>query len=90
MQPSQLKLIKITRLLWRPPNYLSFQIIISTHINHNIKIPLYLSQASTSYYPNVFTLILSLSEGRTDKAWEPSNKIILFLAPQIVSVTSHP
>jgi hypothetical protein len=31
----------------------------------------------TTHHPNVFTLILSLSEGRTDIAWVPSNKMPL-------------
>jgi hypothetical protein len=47
---------------------------------HKIKIPL--SQASAPYHPNSFTLILPLSEGRVDEAWEPSNKIMFFLPPE--------
>jgi hypothetical protein len=38
-----------------------------------------LSQAITSYHPNVFACILPLSEGRVGKAWEPSKKVTLFL-----------
>jgi hypothetical protein len=83
MQLSQFKFIKITPLLWRPPNNLSFQINISTHINQKRKIPLTLSQVSTCCHPNVFTLVLSLSEGHTGNAWEPSNKTMLFLASEI-------
>jgi hypothetical protein len=35
-----------------------------------------LSQAFTTHYPNVFTPILSLSEGRAGIAWVPSNKML--------------
>lgn len=54
--------IKITPLLWKLLNYLTFQIIISTHINQKIKILLSLlpSQALNPYNPNVFILLLSL------------------------------
>jgi hypothetical protein len=65
-------------VLWRPLNYLTFQIIISTFINNKIKIPLSLLQAFTTYHPNVFTLALSLSEGQAGIAWEPSNDKMLF------------
>jgi hypothetical protein len=34
------------------------------------------SQASTTHHPNVFTPILSLSEGRAGIAWVPSNKML--------------
>jgi hypothetical protein len=34
---------------------------------------------ATSYYRNVFTFTLFLSAGRAGEAWEPSNKIMLFL-----------
>jgi hypothetical protein len=37
-----------------------------------------LSQASTIHHPNVFTPILSLSEGRAGIAWVPSNKMLFF------------
>jgi hypothetical protein len=36
---------------------------------------------ATSYYHNVFTFTLFLSEGRASVAWEPCNKIMLFLSP---------
>jgi hypothetical protein len=40
-------------------------------------------QALTTYHPDVFTLILALSEGRTGTAWEPSHYKKLFLpSPQ--------
>jgi hypothetical protein len=39
-----------------------------------------LSQAFTIHHPNVFALIISLSEGRAGIAWVPSNKM-LFLPP---------
>jgi hypothetical protein len=32
-------------------------------------------------YQNVFSLTLFLSEGRAGVAWEPSNKMMLFLPP---------
>jgi hypothetical protein len=38
------------------------------------------SQAFTTHHPNVFTPILSLSEGRAGIAWVPSNKMF-FLSP---------
>jgi hypothetical protein len=41
-------------------------------MNHGTKIPSSLSQAFTTHHPNVFTLILSLSEGRAGIAWVPS------------------
>jgi hypothetical protein len=37
-----------------------------------------LSQASTTHHPNVFTHILSLSEGRAGIAWVPYNKMLFF------------
>jgi hypothetical protein len=37
-----------------------------------------LSEA-TPYHHNVFTFTLFLPEGRAGVAWEPSNKILLFL-----------
>jgi hypothetical protein len=39
---------------------------------------------TTSYYHNVFTSTLSLSEGRAGIAWETSNKMMLFLPPRKV------
>jgi hypothetical protein len=47
------------------------------------KIPLSLSQASTPYHRNVFTLLSPLSEGRASKAWGHSNNIMVFLPPEI-------
>jgi hypothetical protein len=60
------------------PNY-RFNI---NYINKKIKILLFLSEAFTSYYLNVFILILSLSEGRAGIAWETSNNKTLFLLPE--------
>jgi hypothetical protein len=40
-----------------------------------------LSEA-TPYHHNVFTFTLFLPEGRAGVAWEPSNKIMLFLPPR--------
>jgi hypothetical protein len=54
-----------------------------------------LSQVFTTHNPNVFTPILSLSEGRAGIAWLPSNKMFflppsdikrLSLSPQIFSL----
>jgi hypothetical protein len=47
-------------------------------MNHGKKNLPSLSQASTTHHPNVFTPILSLSEGRAGIAWEPSNKMLFF------------
>jgi hypothetical protein len=52
-------------------------------MNQKLKIPLSLSQTSTPYRPNVSAFILPVSEGRAGKAWEPSNKSIPFLSPEI-------
>jgi hypothetical protein len=38
---------------------------------------------ATSYYHNVFTFTLFLPEGRAGVAWEPSNKMTLFLPPPL-------
>jgi hypothetical protein len=51
------------------------------NIHNKIKIPLSLSQTFTTYQPNIFTLTLSLSEGRAGIAWEPSHNKMLFLLP---------
>jgi hypothetical protein len=49
-----------------------------------------LSEA-TPYHHNVFTFTLFLPEGRSGVAWEPSNKIMLFLSPQTIKCLSlHP
>jgi hypothetical protein len=49
-----------------------------------------LSEA-TPYYHNVFTFTLLLPEGRAGIAWEPSNKIMLFLPPRKIKCLSlHP
>jgi hypothetical protein len=90
VQSCQLKFIKISPLLWRLLNYLSYQMIISTCINEKIKIALCLSQASTSFNLNVCTLILALSEGQVGRACEPCNKTILFLHLEIKSLSLLP
>jgi hypothetical protein len=46
-------------------------------MNHGTNLPS-LSQALTTHHPNVFTLILPLSEGRAGIAWVPSNKMLFF------------
>jgi hypothetical protein len=61
---------------------------------HENKIPPSLSQAFTTHHPNVFTLILSLSEGRAGIAWVPSNYALppppyvnrLSLSPNVFSL----
>jgi hypothetical protein len=62
----------------RATNYLTLQ-IISTFSNYswNQILPS-LPQAFTTHHPNVFTLILSLSEGRAGIIWVPSNKMLFF------------
>jgi hypothetical protein len=46
-----------------------------------------LSEA-TLYHHNVFTFTLFLPEGRADVAWEPSNKMMLFLPPRKIKCLS--
>jgi hypothetical protein len=50
-----------------------------------------LSEA-TPYYHNVFTFTLFLPEGRAGVAWEPFNKMMLFLPPRkkIKCLSLHP
>jgi hypothetical protein len=38
-----------------------------------------LTAEANPYYHNVFAFMLFLPEGRVDVAWEPSNKMMLFL-----------
>jgi hypothetical protein len=67
---------------------LVFQIIDKTIRNSKFRC---LSE-STHYYHNVFTFTLFLAEGRAGAAWEPSNKMMLFLPPpseNSVFLTSH-
>jgi hypothetical protein len=46
---------------------------------------------ATPYHHNVFTFTLLLPEGRAGVAWEPSNKMMLFLAPRKIKYLSlHP
>jgi hypothetical protein len=52
-----------------------FQIIDKTIINSKFR---WLSEASP-YHHNAFVFILFLPEGRAGVAWEPSNKMMLFL-----------
>jgi hypothetical protein len=55
----------------------------------NSKLPC-LSEA-TPYYHNVFTFTLFLAEGRAGVAWEPCNKMMLFLPPRKIKCLSlHP
>jgi hypothetical protein len=89
IQHSRFKLIKITPLLWRPLNYLTFQIIISTYINQKIKITLSLKLLLLTTL-TLFTLILSLSEGRAGIAWEPCNNKMLSLPPDVKCLSLLP
>jgi hypothetical protein len=43
---------------------------------------------ATPYHHNVLTFTLFISEGRAGIAWEPSNKIMLFLPPRKVKCLS--
>jgi hypothetical protein len=43
------------------------------------KINIPLSQAFTAYHPKIFTVIISLSEGRPGIAWDSSNDNMFFL-----------
>jgi hypothetical protein len=64
-----------------------FQIIDKTIRNSKFRC---LSEAN-SYYHNVFTFTLFLPEGRAGVAWEPSNKMMLFLPPRKIKCLSlHP
>jgi hypothetical protein len=46
---------------------------------------------ATPYYHNVYTFTLFLPEGRAGVAWEPSNKMMLFLQPRKIKCLSlHP
>jgi hypothetical protein len=61
-----------------------FQIIDKTIRNSKFRC---LSEA-TPYYHNVFTFTSFLPEGRTGVAWEPSNKMMLFLLPRKIKCLS--
>jgi hypothetical protein len=75
MQPSLSKLIKITPCC-RTTKLVNLQIISTLSNESWNKILPPLSQAFTTHHPNVFTPILSLSEGRAGIAWVPSNKML--------------
>jgi hypothetical protein len=79
MQLSLSKFIKITPCS-RATELVNFQIIstLSNESLNTILMSLSLSQAFTTHHPNVFTPILSLSEGRAGIAWVPSKKMIFF------------
>jgi hypothetical protein len=78
MQPSLSKFIKITPCC-RATKLVNFQIISTLSNESWNKILPSLSKAFTTHHPNVFILILSLSEGRAGIAWVPSNKMLFFL-----------
>jgi hypothetical protein len=75
MQPSQFKLIKITHPVVDAADLFVFQITDKTITNSKSRC---LSEA-TPYYHNIFTFTLFLPEGRAGVAWEPSNKMMIFL-----------
>jgi hypothetical protein len=77
MQPSLSKFIKITPC-FRATKLVNFQIISTLSNESWNKILPSMSQAFTTQHTNVFTLILSLSEGRAGIAWVPSNKMLFF------------
>jgi hypothetical protein len=81
MQPSRFKLIKIYLLTLEATKLLNFPDFTSTFRKSKFRRLCY--QAVTSYHINVFTLILSLLEGRADIAWEPSDNKMLFLPTEI-------
>jgi hypothetical protein len=89
MQPSLSKFIKITPYS-RATKLVNFQIIWTlSNVSWNKILPS-LSEAFTTHHPNVFTLILSLSEGRASITWVPSNKILFFPPPSYIKCLSLP
>jgi hypothetical protein len=83
--PPNFKLIKITPCCGC--RRFVFQIIDKTIRNSKFRC---LSEA-TPYHYNVFTFTLFLPEGRAGVAWEPSNKMMLFLPRRKVKCLSlHP
>jgi hypothetical protein len=85
MQPSLSKFIKITPCC-RATKLVNFQIISTLSNDSWNQILPSLSQAFTTHNPNVFNLILSLSEGRAGIAWVPSNKM-LSLSPSDILIS---
>jgi hypothetical protein len=84
-RPPNFKLIKITPCCGC--RRFVFQIIDKTIRNSKLRC---LSEA-TPYHRNVFTSTLFLPEGRASVAWEPSNKMMLFLSPRKINFLSlHP
>jgi hypothetical protein len=77
MEPSLRKFIKITPCS-RAMKLVNFHIISTLSNESRNKILPSLSQAFTTHHPNVFTPILSLSEGQAGIAWVPSNKMLFF------------
>jgi hypothetical protein len=75
MQPSLSKIMKITPCC-RATKLVNSQIISTLSNESWNKILPSLSQAFTTHHLNVFTPILSLSEGRAGIAWVPSNKML--------------
>jgi hypothetical protein len=64
-----------------------FQVIDKINRNSNFRFLL----EATPYYRNIFTFTLFLPERRTGVAWEPSNKMMLFLPPRKIKCFSlHP
>jgi hypothetical protein len=75
MQPSLSKFIKITPCS-RATKLVNFQIKSTLSNESWNQILPSLSQSFPTHHPNVFTPILSLSEGRAGIAWVPSNKML--------------
>jgi hypothetical protein len=71
-QPSRFQFIKSNPLCCKRHQIILPGLCTSTIIQ-NIKIPRPLFQATASNHHNVFTSILTPSEGRMSEAWEPSN-----------------
>jgi hypothetical protein len=83
--PPDFKLIKITPCCGC--RRFVFKIIDKTIRNSKFRC---LSEA-TPYHHNVFTFTLFLPEGRAGVAWEPYNKMMLFLPPRKIRCLSlHP
>jgi hypothetical protein len=70
-------------------NKLPFK-MIQFDTNSKNQIPQPLSEATDTNNFNAFTSTLTFSEGLTDKAWKPSNKIMLFLSHKIKCLSYLP
>jgi hypothetical protein len=69
-----------------PPVMDAADLIVFKIIDKTIRNSKFRSRSeATPYHHNVFTFILFLPEGRAGVAWEPSNKIMLFLSLSLAS-----